>query len=477
MGFTPTIEIPLFLATLGYWLTLNVNKNILVYRTCYALLHYNQSDCALLGIVNNNMTRELEKHVQPYANNISLDEHIIHSVLSSLIGLFLAPWTDKFGRKPILIAGLLGGLISLGLHLVFAAIDNLTPWFVLTLSLPVFITGGRATFLATVSAYLVDSTSKTERGFRMGVFDIFMTIAAVMGNAASSYLLVATSYIMVYCISIVLHVMALALLIFFVPESLRERQHVNKVRGLLSWSNISEMMKTPFKRRQVSYREILLLAMFCILVGDFAIGEERLMFFFLRRKFHWTLKHYNWFSSAKKLLGMTGTFLVVYLVHTVLKVRESLIIFVGFIFYVISFVLMALANESWQIYFAAVLDLPTSGQYALTKSLLSKVVQEDEIAKIFAVLSLGSNILGPVSSAAYSALYNRTIDTNPGLYNLVSAVISAIGILVYIAIIIIEKRSSEPGFVVLENETENEDVPTTEENTADVVDQEESDSE
>ncbi|XP_076269606.1 putative peptidoglycan muropeptide transporter SLC46 isoform X1 [Rhynchophorus ferrugineus] len=463
MSFKPTIEIPLFLSTIGFMLTMSVNNNLLLDRTCYALLHENKTECALLGIVSNNITEKLEKDVEPISDQISLVKNIVDSVLSSVLCLFIAPWSDRFGRKPILVVGLLGGTMSMGLHIVFAAIDTLTPWFILVLSLPVLLTGGSATFMTVLSAYLTDTTTKEERGFRMGVFDIVMTCAVLLGNTASSYILVATSYVMVYTISGILHVLALVFTIFFIPESLREREYENKIYGLLKLSNISEMFRTPFKERELSNKKILLLMMLCLCVGNFAMGGGAMMFYFLRAKFHWTLIQFTWFSSATSILGIAGTFLVIYVLHTLLKIRESLIIFTGTIFSVASLILTGLANKDWHIYLAASLNLPSSGQNAMTRSLMSKLVMEDEIAKVFSVLSITSSILGPISSIIYTSLYNQTLTSDPGLFNFVSAGVSSIGIFIYLAILIIEKKSSRPGYTVLESE--NVDVAATHSNS------------
>lgn len=58
----------------------------------------------------------------------------------------------------------------------------------------------------------------------MGLFDIMIALAVMLGNSASSYILIATNYVFVYSISVVCHLLALVYTIFFVPESLQERE-------------------------------------------------------------------------------------------------------------------------------------------------------------------------------------------------------------------------------------------------------------
>lgn len=86
-----------------------VNTNFIIYRTCYVTLNYNQTDCAKLGSKNaDNYTHHLEKIVQPYANVIMMTQSMLTQIIPALLCLFLGPWSDKHGRKPILICTLSG---------------------------------------------------------------------------------------------------------------------------------------------------------------------------------------------------------------------------------------------------------------------------------------------------------------------------------------------------------------------------------
>lgn len=124
-----SIEIPLFLLFFSFMLAGKLNlinyvcerkqslcyfpdpvfTNLLIYRTCYVTLGYNQSECALLGMKNaTEKTAELEKLVQPYANIVSMTENIMDSLIISVVCTFFGPWSDKHGRRPLLLTCLLG---------------------------------------------------------------------------------------------------------------------------------------------------------------------------------------------------------------------------------------------------------------------------------------------------------------------------------------------------------------------------------
>ncbi|CAH1961523.1 unnamed protein product [Acanthoscelides obtectus] len=103
-----TVELPLLLVFFSFMFTSSVYTNLVIYRTCYTILGYNQSECALLGNVDNNITEHLEKLVEPEANIIGMVKGTIGSIFSVIICIFIGPWSDRFGRKPVIVANLIG---------------------------------------------------------------------------------------------------------------------------------------------------------------------------------------------------------------------------------------------------------------------------------------------------------------------------------------------------------------------------------
>lgn len=74
---------------------------------------YNKSECALLGTKHpDNETANLEKLVQPHATIIKMIHTLFDAFFSAFACFFVGPWTDHFGRKPILIATAIGNFLS-----------------------------------------------------------------------------------------------------------------------------------------------------------------------------------------------------------------------------------------------------------------------------------------------------------------------------------------------------------------------------
>lgn len=80
-----------------------------MYRTCYVTLGFNKSECALLGTDHtDNKTAELEEKVQPYATVILMSRSIIEAIIPPILCFFIGPWSDKYGRKPVILFSFIG---------------------------------------------------------------------------------------------------------------------------------------------------------------------------------------------------------------------------------------------------------------------------------------------------------------------------------------------------------------------------------
>lgn len=80
--------------------------DLIVYRTCTATLKLNKTECLILH--NNSSSKEalrINSMVQPYASLIVMGKSFMESISPSLLSLFLGPWSDKYGRKPVMLSG------------------------------------------------------------------------------------------------------------------------------------------------------------------------------------------------------------------------------------------------------------------------------------------------------------------------------------------------------------------------------------
>lgn len=158
----------LFLAT--ELSTASILTNQLIYQTCTVTLGYNVSDCKLLGTQNESShIRNLEAEAQHHVTIIQMTRVLIESLIPAILSLFIGPWSDKFGRKPVMMASFYG-YIAMYIALCFITFMSnmipVSPWFYLLGSVFVTFGGGMCSIITGVFAFCADVTSESKRESR-----------------------------------------------------------------------------------------------------------------------------------------------------------------------------------------------------------------------------------------------------------------------------------------------------------------------
>jgi DHA1 family multidrug resistance protein-like MFS transporter len=149
---------------------------------------------------------------------------------SALLELLFGPiWgsvSDRIGRKPVLLLGLLGYALS---SLLFGLSTELWMLFASRALSGVLSSATTATALA----YISDSTSERDRGSGMGMLGAAMGLGLILGPAAGGWL-GSDSLALPFFIAAGSSLLALVLAVLWLPESLpvEVRQQAGKVRTI-----------------------------------------------------------------------------------------------------------------------------------------------------------------------------------------------------------------------------------------------------
>jgi predicted MFS family arabinose efflux permease len=118
------------------------------------------------------------------------------------------------------VTDVLGYLLFYVFFAVFASLENISPWYSLVCSIPVYVTGGGASYLTVLLCYITDVTREANRGMRMGVFEAVLSLGILMGNVSSSYVFSVTNYLGTFLISATCCFLNVIFTVFLIPESL-----------------------------------------------------------------------------------------------------------------------------------------------------------------------------------------------------------------------------------------------------------------
>lgn len=456
--FRTLIEIPSFLSLFSVMVQLPVFTNLVIYRTCYVTLGYDKSECALLGTGHkDNLTDNLTQLVEPDANYLILYIQLPSGFVSSLMGLYIGSWSDKNGRKPVLLLTLGAQALASAMTAFYCLFPNMSPWFLLATCIPAMVTGGFAAMLTLYLSFITDITDEHTRGTRLGSFEITFALGSLLGTLASSYIFKAIGYAGVFLVSTGFMLAALCYTLFILKETLSQSQMemLSDEHEQSFTQQLKSMTACALKRRPRYDRALILLCIVITSLFVFALlSDLGVVQLFLQTKFSWSMTQFTIFSSSKDFLSIIGTFVGIYGLHTKLAVTESVMILVGLISSFSSALVQGLADVDADIYFAGVLRFLSGCVNPMVRSLISKVAQPDEIGKIFSVSVMCQSILLLVGSPLFTEVYNESLSTWPSLYNFVTAGIYFSAIILTIILIIIRVKSAEePKFAVFQDET------------------------
>ena len=72
----------------------------------------------------------------------------------------------------------------------------------------------------------------------------------------------------------------------------------------------------------------------------------------------------------------------------------------------------------------------------MVRSLVSKIVPNEEVGKVFALIVVSEALFGMAGSPTFTAIYNATISTNPAIFNFVAAGIYGVEILLAMYVVL-----------------------------------------
>jgi len=95
---------------------------------------------------------------------------------------------------------------------------------------------------------------------------------------------------------------------------------------------------------------------------------------------------------------------------------------------------MAYGRHTWLIFLAAVVAAPSAFVVASCKSIISKLVGEDELGRAFSLVSCGESAAGLAGSVLFTSVYAATVSVMPGLAFLLDSALMAALLCVHLVV-------------------------------------------
>jgi len=105
-------------------------------------------------------------------------------------------------------------------------------------------------------------------------------------------------------------------------------------------------------------------------------------------------------------LGLASSILLPCLIH-VFHMSDLSLAIIGVVFKIVRLAMMSYGQHSWLVYLSVVVGCPSALIISSSKSVISKLVGDDELGKTFSLLSCGETISNLVGSLLFTSTVRR----------------------------------------------------------------------
>lgn len=331
----------------------------------------------------------------------------VYAFMQFLFAPFWGSLSDKIGRKPVIMIGLLGFALS---QFLFASATALWVLFAAR------IIGGAlgSALISTAMAYVSDVTTEEDRGKGMGMMGAAMGLGMVFGPGIGGWLSV-TGLSTPFLVAGIASSVALLFTFFKLPESLSEAERNE---------NKQQEKQNQFVLMVQALKGPIGFLLVLVFVLSFALANFQSIFGF------YALKQYGYsvvkVSNILVIVGVVGTLVQGILVGKMIKkFGEKNVILGSLLFSAIGFYLMTLPTKYWGVLVTVnIFFIANSLLRPAVNTLISKLAGKKQgmiMGLNNSFMSLG-NVAGPLC-AGY------LFEIQPNLPYLTGAIISVLALM------------------------------------------------
>ncbi|KAG6461335.1 hypothetical protein O3G_MSEX012560 [Manduca sexta] len=407
----------MFFYMMAYMITNVIEQTFYVYQTCRVNHGHSSEIC-----YNISDYKEINQEVQATVSTFHQWNGIASHVVPLLLAFFLGSYSDKRGRKFILLAGLIGKLY----FSVMITVNTMNEWpveyVIYTAVLPSALTGSDLAIFAGCFAYIADVSSVKNRTLRVGILDVVylstMPLGVAIGNVLYTKVL-NRSFTAMFTINTTLMVLATLHALLFLewqtrPEqkSLKEAGVKNPITDFFDINNIFKTVKTLTKRRSNNRRLFLWFLLMSMAFYTFQRDERPVMYLYTSSVFQWDATTFSNFRTYLSTLYVLAMLVGIPLMTKIIQIRDTLIMMLGATSHIIGHVIYAHVRFDKMMYLGATAAALGPCVAPLIRSMTSKILPADERGVAYAFLSVMENAVGLFASVVYAQVYKATLGTD-----------------------------------------------------------------
>jgi len=398
--------------------------NLYIEKACRVNLSYPKTVCD-----NINEYDAENNQVQIIVSTLELYSIFLSSIPCILISMVIGSWSDRNGRKPVLIIPTIGSLAAQFVYMVNVYYPSARAEFLLFSNIYSMFGGYTVLMLGTYS-YLAATTSKSSRTSRIALLHVLSSAGYTSGNFLSPYVYQSWGFYGTFGTTIVLLIVSMMFILVFIkePENSPTENENQRTQSETPLASIKAAVASVLKRRPGNGRRVILLLLLIMLLLVASSSGGGGGYLFTRKMFHWNEKIYTEVGTAVTILSIASNlFLLPFLSYT-LEIPDSIIGLMATMSCFSDLLVTALAQTGASYIFAKCLGLMSGQSSMVIRSLLSKIVVKSELGKVYSMLGCLENIIPLLVSPVLTYTYNFTLDKFPGTVYAVSACITGLAV-------------------------------------------------
>ncbi|XP_003744584.1 uncharacterized protein LOC100900210 [Galendromus occidentalis] len=344
--------------------------------------------CLVSGMLNcdGKPSAELILEATPWigAYNIAL------SSVTFVVGLWFGSWADKYGRKKMMVIPYVGSILSTLIFIIASIFIETTPLILMVSAVIIGLSSGTLGVGSTCFGIISVVTTSEGRSGRIAIMEAMIFTGGALGFYIAGYALPRSSFAVVFCLEMGVHLIGLAYLIMFIrepEESLEERQR-HSTESFMSTEHLLSMYRTVIRPRARRLRAVLVLLIFSSFMLAFGMATASQLTYtrLTSPPVNWKPAKYSFYHAFMVFAQGSMLVIVLPLCLRFFGIRDTTTGIIGAVSRLLGLTGLAAATEDWMFYLTIAFFSFSEFAMPAVRSILSKIVDQNEKSQIFGLM-------------------------------------------------------------------------------------------
>ncbi|EDO48562.1 predicted protein [Nematostella vectensis] len=402
-----TVEITIFFYIAGMILELPVLQQYLYERAAKELKINNTSNTTICSPNDLNSTgQSANDAVQEKASQYILAYNLALQLPAVLTACLLGTWSDKNGRKPLMLIVAFGAIVDASVALFTVYTDG--PLY------PLIIGGGingvmgfYPTMVLALLAYIADTTPSKRRAIKLAVLEALAFLSGTLGHFSSGIYIHHLGYKATFWGILSLHLINFIYLLFFLPESM-PKQRIEQSGKCLTLEQVKSVYMVYLKKRDGRWILCVLSLLSVFFLFAQYIVTTLGVLYGKRYPLCWSAELVGYFLGTLLCVKAFGAVLGIWL-GSLMKLTNYTAAQIGTLFLIAGLTMIGFSQTTFLMFMSCVANLFSGVPQPCIRAQMSQMVGKEEQGALFAILASLESLTNFTSQLIFNPLYAWSI--------------------------------------------------------------------